>query len=194
MPHSIRATLCDTAQKLGYFHVPVTALEPLRGPDAVNFDEPRLSPIWFKPPCPPCPSADTDMQELPKMNIRTTRYRQRGRPREECEVTPEEALANMLAATSISSRSSYELGSSVSSDSSPSPRGPEDIPRCLLMDNIPTPAAKSDLVSRSTAEKRGRKARRRSAPYSPYQYCPALQRPDRSRGARDPSPMTVVSD
>lgn len=35
---------------------------------------------------------------------------------------------------------------------------------------------------------------RRSVPYSPYQYCPALEQPDRSRGTRDPSPMTVIFD
>lgn len=35
---------------------------------------------------------------------------------------------------------------------------------------------------------------RRSVPYSPYQYCPALEQPDRGRGTRDPSPMTVVFD
>ncbi|KAK0202507.1 hypothetical protein DFS33DRAFT_1384861 [Desarmillaria ectypa] len=193
MPQNIRGTLCESARKLGY--VPVTGFEPLQGPEVVNIDEPRLSPIWFTPPGPPCASKDTDMQELPKTSVRITRYRQRGRPREECEVTQEEALANILAATSITSGPGYELGSSASSDLSPSPCGPEYVPRCLSTDETPTQTPETDLnfTQRSNAEKRGRKTRR-SMPYSPYQYCPALEQPSRSRGARYPSPMTVIFD
>ncbi|SJL04098.1 uncharacterized protein ARMOST_07457 [Armillaria ostoyae] len=123
MPQSIRGTLCESARKLGY--VPVTRFEPQQGPEVVNIDESRLSPIWFAPPGPPCPPKDTDMQELLKTKIRITRYRQRGKPREECEVTQEEALANMLAGTSLTSGPSYEQGKSASSDFSPSLRGPE---------------------------------------------------------------------
>lgn len=191
MPQSIRGTLCESARKLGY--VPVTRFEPQQGPEVANIDKPRLSPIWFAPPGPPCPPKDTDMQELPKTKIRITRYRQRGKPREECEVTQEEALANMLAGTSLTSGPSYEQRKSASSDFSPSLRGPEYVPRCLSMDNTPTPKADSDLTQRSNAE-RGRKARR-SVPYSPYQYCPVLEQPDRGRGTRDsPSPMTVIFD
>ncbi|KAK0438043.1 hypothetical protein EV421DRAFT_1738673 [Armillaria borealis] len=175
MPQSIRGTLCESARKLGY--VPVTRFEPQQGPEVANIDKPRLSPIWFAPPGPPCPPKDTDMQELPKTKIRITRYRQRGKPREECEVTQEEALANMLAGTSLTSGPSYEQGKSASSDFSPSLRGPEygqrhdyicletlipdhlltlSVPRCLSMDNTPTPKADSDLTQRSNAE-RGRK-------------------------------------
>lgn len=190
MPQSIRGTLCESARKLGY--VPVTRFEPQQDPEVVNIDESRLSPIWFAPPGPPCPPKDTDMQELLKTKIRITRYRQRGKPREECEVTQEEALANMLAGTSLTSGPSYEQGKSASSDFSPSLRGPEYVPRCLSMDNTPTPKADSDLTQRSNAE-RGRKARR-SVPYSPYQYCPVLEQPDRGRGTREPSPMTVIFD
>ncbi|KAK0466923.1 uncharacterized protein EV420DRAFT_654697 [Desarmillaria tabescens] len=207
MPQSIRGTLCESARKLGY--APVTGFEPLQAPEVVNVDEPRLSPIWFTPPGPPCASNDTDTQELPKTNIRMTRYRQRGRPREECEVTQEEALANMLAATSITSGPGYELGGSASS---PSPRGEYvTVPRCLSMDDTPTPTpeTESKLVQRSKTEPRGRKGKepsgsalsrtdsivaRRSVPYSPYQCCPALKQSDRSRGARDSSPMAVVFD
>ncbi len=53
MPQSIRGTLCESARKLGY--VPATGFEPLQGPEVVNIDEPRLSPIWFALPGPPCP-------------------------------------------------------------------------------------------------------------------------------------------
>ncbi|KAK0489238.1 hypothetical protein IW261DRAFT_1557725 [Armillaria novae-zelandiae] len=190
MPQSIRATLCESARKLGY--VPVTGFEPLQGPEVVNIDAPSLSPIWFAPPGPSSLTKDTDIQELPKAKIRTTRYRQRGKPREECEVTQEEALVNMLAGTSLASGPNYEQGKSVSSHFSPSLHGPDYVPRCLSMDSTPTPKPASDLAQRSNTE-RGRKARR-SVPYSLYLYCPALQQPDRSRGTREPSPMTVVSD
>ncbi|KAK0501604.1 hypothetical protein EDD18DRAFT_742344 [Armillaria luteobubalina] len=206
MPQSIRATLCESARKLGY--VPVTVFEPLPGPEVVNVDAPQLNPIWFAPPGPPCPSKNTDMQELQKTKIRITRYRQRGKPREECEATQEEALVDMLAGTSLTSGPSYEQGKSVSSDFSSSLRGPDygkrhdficlealiaeylltlSVPRCLSMDSTLTPKADTDLAQRSNTE-RGRKARR-SVPYSRYQYCPALQQPDRSRGTRESSPM-----
>lgn len=185
MPQSIRATLCESARKLGY--VPVTVFEPLPGPEVVNVDAPQLNPIWFAPPGPPCPSKNTDMQELQKTKIRITRYRQRGKPREECEATQEEALVDMLAGTSLTSGPSYEQGKSVSSDFSSSLRGPDYVPRCLSMDSTLTPKADTDLAQRSNTE-RGRKARR-SVPYSRYQYCPALQQPDRSRGTRESSPM-----
>ncbi|KAK0188606.1 hypothetical protein F5146DRAFT_1055948 [Armillaria mellea] len=160
MPQSIRGTLCESARKLGY--VPATGLEPLRGPEVVNVDDPRLSPIWFAPPGPPCLSKDIDIQELPKTKIRTTRYRQRGKPLEECEVTQEEALVNMLAGTSLASGPSYEQGKSASSDFSPNLRGPEYVPRCLSTDITPTPKADSDLAQRSNTE-RGRKGRKPSA-------------------------------
>ncbi|KAK0458280.1 uncharacterized protein EV420DRAFT_1643156 [Desarmillaria tabescens] len=130
MPRCTRVTLF-LAPRLN--RQPEVTLEPLNEPELVNLDGPQeLSPIWYTPPGPPCPS-DTDIipPQLTPMEIRRIRYRVRGRPREGCEVSEEE-LSDMLASTNINTQSESELGSPLSDDPSTSMSGPEYSPRNLL--------------------------------------------------------------
>ncbi|KAK0200103.1 hypothetical protein DFS33DRAFT_218621 [Desarmillaria ectypa] len=122
MPRCTRVTLFLAPQ----LNRQLEALEPLNEPELVNLDGPQgLSPIWYTPPGPPC-LHDTDIipPQLTQTEIRRIRYRVKGKPREEYEMS-EEGLSDMLACANINTDSGCELRSPSSDDPSTSTPGLE---------------------------------------------------------------------
>lgn len=156
---------------------PEVTLEPLNEPELVNLGSPQdLSPIWYTPPGPPCSlDADVDPPQLTQTEIRRIRYRVRGKPREEYEMSEEE-LSDMLACANITGPE-YELGNPSLEGPSTGNSGPEYPPRNLT--TVSVEPSREDS-SRKLSASCGKRARR-SGRYSPYHYHPSLRQPNRGR-------------